>query len=132
MNDYAKSMGIQWNDQVKAEIEEKVRAEGSAIIKTKGKTHYGISTCVCYLADAILNQRPIIASVTSVLQDEYGLQDVALSVPSIVGVNGIERRLEEKWNEVESEAFLNTAEKMLHFLYGIDGKKRELISAYVF
>lgn len=45
-------------------------------------------------------------------QGEYGIEDVCLSVPSIVGVNGVEKRLEEKWEEEEFQAFRRAAEKM--------------------
>lgn len=97
-------------------MEEKVRGLGSEIISGKGKTHYGIATCVCFIADAILNQRLTIAPVTSVLHGEYGVTDVALSVPSIIGVNGIERRLEEQWSKFELKRFHAAALKINAFL----------------
>ena len=68
----------------------------ATIIKGKGRTHYGIATCVCYLAEAVLNQRLTIAPVSTMFQGEYGIEDVCLSVPSIIGVNGVEKRLEER------------------------------------
>ncbi len=97
-------------------MEEKVRGLGAEIISGKGKTHYGIATCVCYIADAILNQRLTIVPVTSVLRGEYEINDVSLSVPSIIGVNGIERRLEEPWSEFEIERFNNSASSIKDFL----------------
>ena len=81
-------MGLKWNSSIRIDMENKVRGLGAEIIKGKGKTHYGIATCVCYIADAILNQRLTIAPVTSVMQGEYGVSDVSLSVPSIIGVRG--------------------------------------------
>ena len=83
---------------------------GAEIIRDKGKTHYGIATCVCSLADAVLNQRLTIAPVTSPLQGEYGIEGVALSLPSIVGVNGVEHRLEEKWLKEERIKLQNSAD----------------------
>ena len=65
-----------------------------------------------YIADAILNQRLTIAPVTSVLHGEYGISNVALSLPSIIGVNGIERRLEETWSEFEMDRFNEAATKI--------------------
>ena len=89
-----------------------VRGMGAEIIEAKGRTHYGIATCVCSLADAVLNQRLTIAPVTSTLTGEYGIKDVAISVPSIVGVNGVERRLEEKLSEEEYGKLKISADKM--------------------
>ena len=91
---------------------DEVRGMGASIIKAKGKTHYGIATCVCSLADAVLNQRLTIAPVTSTLEGEYGIRDVAISVPSIVGVNGVERRLEEKLTAEELKNLKASADKM--------------------
>ena len=85
---------------------------GAEIIKDKGRTHYGIATCVCHLAEAVLNQRLTIAPVSTVFQGEYGIRDVCLSVPSIIGVNGVEKRLEERWSEEEFMQFKQAAEKL--------------------
>ena len=85
---------------------------GATIIAAKGRTHYGIATCVCSLADAILNQRLTIAPITSPLRGEYGINDVSISIPSIIGVNGVEKRLEERWASEEFNRFKTAAAKM--------------------
>ena len=90
---------------------------GAEIIADKGKTHYGIATCVCYLAQAVLNQRLTIAPVSTVFQGEYGIEGISLSVPSIIGVNGVEKRLEERWAQEEFSRFRQAAEKMEKVLY---------------
>ena len=116
IKEYCANVGLEWNSQIRIGMEEKVRGLGAEIIAGKGKTHYGIATCVCYIADAILNQRLTIAPVTSVLHGEYGIGDVAMSVPSIIGVNGIERRLEEPWSDFEMERFTQSARALRSFL----------------
>ena len=83
IEEYCGAVGLPWGEAQQTEIREKVRGMGAAIIRDKGKTHYGIATCVCYLADAVLNQRQIIAPVSSPLQGEYGVSCVSLSVPSM-------------------------------------------------
>ena len=116
IDEYCKDVGLEWNEKIRNDIEQKVRGLGAEIIKDKGKTHYGIATCVCYIADAVLNQRLTIAPVASVLRGEYGVSDVALSVPSIIGVNGVERRLEERWTEDEYAKFRKAADDLKGFL----------------
>ena len=49
---------------------------------------------------------------STMFQGEYGIEDVCLSVPSIIGVNGVEKRLEERWAEEEFQAFRQAADKM--------------------
>ena len=112
MDEYCENVGLEWGEEQKDILYNKVKDMGASIIEAKGRTHYGIATCVCSLADAILNQRLTIAPVTSTLQGEYGIRDVAISVPSIVGVNGVERRLEERLTMDELAKLLASASKM--------------------
>ena len=126
IKEYCENVGLEWNSHIRIEMEEKVRGLGAEIIKGKEKTHYGIATCVCYIADAILNQRFIIAPVTSVLRGEYGVNNVSLSIPSIIGVNGIEKRLEEQWSEFEKDRFLKSAEKLRLFLKDLKEKEEDI------
>lgn len=93
--EYCRNVGIRWSDVDSTQVAEQVLGMGADIIKKKGRTHYGIATCVCFLADIIINRRQNIASVSSPFQGEYGIRGVSLSVPSIIGANGVERRLEE-------------------------------------
>lgn len=116
IEDYCKDVGLEWNQTIREDIENKVKGLGAEIISDKGKTHYGIATCVCYIADAVLNQRLTIAPVASVLRGEYDISDVAVSVPSIIGVNGVERRLEERWTDEEYNKFRQSAEQLKGFL----------------
>ena len=112
LQEYCENVGLKWDEEIRKEISDKVREMGATIIKGKGRTHYGIATCVCYLAEAVLNQRLTIAPVSTMFQGEYGIEDVCLSVPSIIGVNGVEKRLEERWAEEEFQAFRQAADKM--------------------
>lgn len=88
--EYCEEVNLPWNEEVRREIADKTKNMGSEIISAKGRTHYGIAVCVCQLADAIMNQRPTIASVSSVLMGEHGCRGVALSVPSVVGPSGVQ------------------------------------------
>lgn len=108
--EYCSDTGLNWNDAIRAEIAEKTRVMGSQIIAAKGRTHYGIATCVCQLADAIINMRPTIASVSSVLMGEHGCRDVAFSVPSVVGPAGVQQRIREKWAPEEYRGFFDAVE----------------------
>ena len=112
MEEYCENVGLEWGDKQKEELNDKVRIMGAEIIESKGRTHYGIATCACMLADAVLNQRQTIAPVTSPLQGEYGIDGVSISVPSIVGANGVEKRLEEHWTEKELANLRKSGERL--------------------
>lgn len=117
--EYCADVGLEWNDEIKADIAYKTKVMGSEIIVAKGRTHYGIATCVCQLADAILNMRPTISSVSSVLMGEHGCRGVALSVPSVIGPSGVQQRIREKWAPEEYRAFfdaVDSARKLLSLM----------------
>ncbi len=107
IQEYCENVGLEWNDEIKADIATKTRVMGSEIIAAKSRTHYGIATCVCQLADAIVNMGPTIASVSSVLMGEHGCREVALSVPSVVGPSGVQQRIREKWAPNEYRGFFD-------------------------
>lgn len=79
IKEYCANVRLEWNSSICIKMENKVKGLGEEIIKGKGKTHYGIAACVCYISETIFNQRLTIAPVTSVLMGEYGIDDVALS-----------------------------------------------------
>ncbi|MDO5146608.1 MAG: L-lactate dehydrogenase [Eubacteriales bacterium] len=112
IQEYCENVGLSWTSKERESLAKKVREMGAEIIRGKEKTHYGIATCVCHLAEAVLNQRLTIAPVSTVFQGEYGIRDVSLSVPSIIGVNGVEKRLEERWSQEEFSLFRQAADKM--------------------
>ncbi len=116
IEEYCNDVGLKWDASVKKELAEKTKLMGGQIIEAKGRTHYGIATCVCQLADAIINQRPTIACVSSVLMGEHGCRDVALSVPSVVGPSGVQQRIREKWAPKEYRGFFDAVENIRQVL----------------
>lgn len=111
--EYCEIMGIPWGDEQKSAISDRIRNMGASIIADKERTHYGIATCVCYIADAVLSTRKAIVSVSSTLQGEYGITDVALSVQSIICSAGIEKRIIDRLEPVELEALHASAKHLL-------------------
>lgn len=112
MKEYCDNVGLEWNKKIQSLIFDRVKTMGSTIIADKGRTHFGIATCVCSIADAVLNQRLTIASVTTPLTGEYGIYGAALSLPSIIGVNGVEHRLVENLDVEESNALQASANRI--------------------
>lgn len=79
------------------------------VLMSKGWTNSGIAMGACRLAKAVLWNERCIMPVSTVLEGEYGLSNVALSIPCIIGANGVERRLEMKLTEQEVEKLHNSA-----------------------
>ena len=46
VGEYCENVGLVWDEEIRGVIAEKTRGMGGEIIRAKGKTHYGIATCV--------------------------------------------------------------------------------------
>ncbi|MEW6516184.1 MAG: L-lactate dehydrogenase [candidate division FCPU426 bacterium] len=73
---------------------DQVKRAAYEIISRKGATFYAIGLALVQITAAVLRDEHRVLPVSSVQADSYGLQNVALSLPSVVGKNGIERILE--------------------------------------
>lgn len=71
------------------EIETYMKTSGGQIIKKKGATFYAIACSVCNLVESIFSQAYTTLAVSTLLTGEYGISDVCLSIPFVVGPNGI-------------------------------------------
>ena len=117
---YCEEKGIKMDDEVKAELEEKVRTMGGKIIAGKRMTNYGVATTSCYIAKAVIHNSPIVAAVSSTLQGEYGVEGVALSVRSIVAGQGVKEIIPEKLTDAEIERFQKGAENIKNTIASLD------------
>lgn len=87
----------------KEELYYGMRNVGLDMVRLKGYTSAGIAAaCARLLKCIILNEKSVLP-IASVIDGEYGLYDVAMSLPSIVGKHGIERILEIPLSEEEKE-----------------------------
>lgn len=100
---YCAIKNIKINEKIKQNLAQQVITMGSKIITGKGRTNYGIATCMVNIIGAIKNDKKQILSLSSVLKGEYGIEDVALSLPSVVGKNGIETVCIETFNSLEQQ-----------------------------
>ena len=91
---------------------EEVRDSAYEIIERKGATYYGIAMAVASIAESIVKDEHAVLPVSVELQGEYGLSGLALSIPSVVGKNGIEKVLEIPLNEKEKNALLASADQL--------------------
>lgn len=82
-------------------IEERVRNSAYHIIDYKGATWFGVGMALVRTVEAILRDQRSVLTVSTLLDGEYGIRDVCLSVPCIVSQNGVEEILECQLPEEE-------------------------------
>lgn len=80
------------------------------IIERKGATFYAIASGLVRIVEAILRDQSTVLSVSSPIQDYLGINDVCLSLPSVVGRSGIERVLKLELAPEEIEGLRKSAE----------------------
>ncbi|MDP4088686.1 MAG: L-lactate dehydrogenase [Bacillota bacterium] len=89
----------------KARILNEMKTVGLDIVELKGYTSSGVALSVCRLVAAIIRNEKCIVPVSVVLNGQYGVRDVALSLPCVISEKGIDRILELPLDEQGSRDF---------------------------
>jgi len=92
------------------EIAREVRDSAYHIIDYKGSTFYGIGLSLLRISGAILRDEHSVLTVSTLLEGEYGLKDICLSVPCIVGENGVEQIIAARLPAAEQEGLERSAQ----------------------
>ncbi len=90
----------------------KVKNAAYEIIEKKGATYYAIATAVARICECIAGDENSILTVSSVFNGQYGINDVALSVPTKVGGDGVENVLEVPFSKEELKGLLSSAQTL--------------------
>jgi L-lactate dehydrogenase len=91
-------------------LHEEVRSAAYEVIEKKSATYYAVALAIDRIAKAVLNDQKAILTVSGLTDGVYGLENVCLSLPRVVGAGGIERLLEAPYSPDEIEALRRSAE----------------------
>jgi L-lactate dehydrogenase len=108
------------------QIAEQVRDSAYHIIDYKGSTYYGIGLSLVRISGAILRNENSVLTVSTLLQGEYDIHDICLSVPCIVGEKGVVRIIDAQLAPEEQEALVRSAQAIARTL---DTAKQEHLSS---
>lgn len=96
-----------------------VKNSAYEIIQKKGATYYAIAAAVARIVECIAGAENSILTISSVLDGEYGIHDIALSVPTQVSGYGTERVLDVPFSENEIAGLRNSAQTLKESLKSI-------------
>ena len=99
---------------------EGVRDSAYEIIARKGATYYGIAMAVGRIAEGIVRDEHAVLPISVVLDGEYGLDGLCLSIPSIVGKDGVHKVLEIPLDESEYAALHASADRLREVIAHLD------------
>jgi len=89
-----------------------VRDAAYEIIKRKGSTYYAIGLGLLSIVEAIIGDHRSVLSVSTLMEGQYGVRDICLSLPCVVGGNGIEEVLTLNISSEEERGFRRSAAKL--------------------
>jgi L-lactate dehydrogenase len=95
-------------EQERLRIADEVRNSAYHIIDYKGATYYAVGLAVVNILGAILRDQHSVLTVSTLVEGEYGLRDVCLSLPTLLSQEGAERIIEAKLSQEEQEALLRS------------------------
>ena len=93
-----------------------VKNSAYKIIEKKGETSYGIGLALTRITEAILSNENSVLPVSVLVKDFYGINDVYLSLPSVINSDGIRQVQQIEFNEKEKQAFINSANILKNLL----------------
>lgn len=98
--------------EVRAQIAHEVANSAYRIIEGKGATNYAVGLAGTRIIEAVLNNEHSVLPVSSLLDDYFGITDVCLSVPSIVGRRGIYDTLQVPLSDAEYDGLKKSADQL--------------------
>ncbi|MCS6830952.1 MAG: lactate dehydrogenase, partial [bacterium] len=103
------------------QIFEFTQKSGAEVIRLKGGAGYAVGLAIREVVHAILLDTQQILPVSSLQTGLYGIEDVCLSVPTIVGRKGVEKQIEMKLAEEELQALRRSAQVLKETLAQVMG-----------
>ena len=119
INDFCELRGYYNHTESMNKIFESVKNSAYEIIEKKQATYYGIAMAIKRICQTIVRDEKSILPVSSLVTGEYGINDVVLSLPAIVGKDGVEKIVPIQFNEEE----LNKLNESAEFLSSVARKQ---------
>lgn len=109
LHDFCEMRGHFRHDEAMREIAESVKNSAYEIIERKKATYYGVAMAVRRICEAVVRDEKSVLPVSSVQHGALGVESVALSMPAIVGKDGVEGLVPIRLSEQEAASLRDSA-----------------------
>jgi L-lactate dehydrogenase len=116
LKDYSAVCGQELDDPFLNSVFEQVKNAAYKIIELKGRTYYAIGLGLTRIVETIIRDENAILTVSSLLHNYYGVDDVCLSVPTIVNRNGVREVLKLPLTDEEIMKLQNSASTLKNMM----------------
>ena len=120
IDDFCEMRGHYSHDKEMDIIGDKVKNSAYEIIKRKQATYYGIAVSIRRICEVILRDEKSILPVSNMMHGEYGIENIALSFPAIVGKNGIETKVPISLDEDEVSALIKSSKLLKDIMKSVE------------
>jgi L-lactate dehydrogenase len=118
--EFCAAHGVDHDQCAMDELFEETRRAAYEIIERKGSTHYAIAAGLFRIVEAIVRDQRSVLTVSTRIDGYAGIQDVCLSLPCVIGQNGVQRRLDIELSDDELEGLRNSARVLREIIEQLD------------
>ena len=112
LNTFCEMRGHYNHDQSQENIAEKVKNSAYEIIEKKRATYYGVAMAVKRICEVIIRDEKSILPISSMMHGDFGVDNVVLSMPAVVGADGLEELVPIALSEKESADLRKSADTL--------------------
>lgn len=116
LREFCRIFGKSSDESVFRGIYEDVRDSAYEIIRKKAATYYAIAMAVERICECIVRDEHSVLTVSSLSNGHYGIDDICLGLPAVVGRDGVEKLLDIPLSSEEQSALENSAAEMRQYL----------------
>jgi L-lactate dehydrogenase len=113
LREYCRLHGLPYDEQVFENIFTETRDAAYKIIERKGATYYAVAVGLMQIVESIVRDQKTVLTTSTLVDGAYGLRDLYLSLPTVVGSKGVVQVLTPDLSEEELEKLRHSAE-VLH------------------
>ncbi len=120
INHFCELRGHFQHQEAMERLAQEVRDSAYEIIERKGATYYGVAVAVKRIATAIVKNEHAVLPISSLMQGEFGLTDLCLSIPTVVGNQGVEKVVDIYLDNEENKKLQESAKALKEVLESLD------------
>jgi L-lactate dehydrogenase len=117
---YCRAHGLPYEPEQMEKIFESTRDAAYHIIERKGATYYAVAAGLLRITQSILRHQNTVLSVSSLIEDYYGISDLCFSLPTVVDRGGIQRVLRLELDKNETAKLRHSADVLRQTIAALD------------
>lgn len=120
VHEFCELRGFYQHQKAMEDIALKVKNCAYEIIEKKQATYYGIAMAVKRICEVILRDEKSIMPVSVMMEGAYGIRDIVLSMPAVVGKDGVETQVPIALSDEELRRLQESSEVLHEVIAGLD------------